>query len=693
MNIQIQNCNNILNGTVNIVEDALNIKYAINGTGKSTIAKAIFAESQQDTDALKLLKPYQFQTDEMDHNPTVIGLDNIRNIKIFDEEYINQYVYQPDELLKNSFEIFVKTQNYDQHMNQIQRLLSDIGRNFRDNPDMEELILAFSQFVDGCGKNKSGLAASSPLVKGFGKGNKISNIPEGLEVFSPYLNNTQNADNVKWLKWQSNGKKYLDMANQCPYCSGSIEHTKDKILRVSQEYNSKEIEHLDKMLKVFAQLKPYFSSDTNNQIETITNNAGNMNESQKNYLYEIKKQVETMLTHLKTLQYIGFQTLKDVNRMTSKLQSYIIDIDLFSHLQSDLMKEKINLINQSLEAVLEKAGRLQGEINQQNGLIRKTIEENSTAINEFLKCAGYEYVVAIEEIEDRYRMILKSANYDTEIESVKDHLSYGERNALALALFMFSVLKDNPDMVILDDPISSFDGNKKFALLNMLFMSEKCLRNRTVLMLTHDFNTVIDVIHTMPQNFNPRPHADFLSTINGNLIETTIEKRNIQSFHEIALKNLQEEIDTLNKAVYLRRLLEAEGNKDLEWQLLSNLFHKREEPIIQIHGNENREMTAEEIRIATAKIKEYIADFDYNTEYEKTQNRDCLIDLYRRSTNNYEKLQLYRILYNSNNENPVVKKFVNETFHVENDYLFQLNPREYDTIPQYIISECDKDIL
>lgn len=104
-------------------------------------------------------------------------------------------------------------------------------------------------------------------------------------------------------------------------------------------------------------------------------------------------------------------------------------------------------------------------------------------------------------------------------------------------------------------------------------------------------------------------------------------------------------------------------------------------------------MTAEEIRIATAKIKEYIADFDYNTEYEKTQNRDCLIDLYRRSTNNYEKLQLYRILYNSNNENPVVKKFVNETFHVENDYLFQLNPREYDTIPQYIISECDKDIL
>lgn len=36
---------------------------------------------------------------------------------------------------------------------------------------------------------------------------------------------------------------------------------------------------------------------------------------------------------------------------------------------------------------------------------------------------------------------------------------------------------------------------------------EECLRNRTVLLLTHDFNTVIDVIATMPYNFNPAPHG------------------------------------------------------------------------------------------------------------------------------------------------------------------------------------------
>ncbi|MGH4051266.1 MAG: hypothetical protein ACREVX_07920 [Clostridium sp.] len=37
-------------------------------------------------------------------------------------------------------------------------------------------------------------------------------------------------------------------------------------------------------------------------------------------------------------------------------------------------------------------------------------------------------------------------------------------------------------------------------------------------------------------------------------------------------------------------------------------------------------------------------------------------------------------------------KFVNETFHIENDYIFQLNSFKYEIIPQYIIDECNKDI-
>lgn len=43
MRLTIRNCNNIENGEFDITEGRLNIKYAINGTGKSTISKAIEA--------------------------------------------------------------------------------------------------------------------------------------------------------------------------------------------------------------------------------------------------------------------------------------------------------------------------------------------------------------------------------------------------------------------------------------------------------------------------------------------------------------------------------------------------------------------------------------------------------------------------------------------------------------------------
>ena len=424
----------------------------------------------------------------------------------------------------------------------------------------------------------------------------------------------------------------------------------------------------------------------------ITGNAGNMTTPQKRYLFEIKDQVQSVLELLRSLRRLGFDSLKDADRIADRLSQYKIDLGLYSHLQSDLMQNKVDIINSSLQKVIESAGRLQGEVNQQKRLVQRTISENSGTINDFLKCAGYNYQVSIEETEGgKYKLLLRPTSLTTEIDSVKNHLSYGERNALALALFMFSVLKENPDLVILDDPITSFDGNKKFALLNMLFLSERCLRNRTVLMLTHEFNTVIDVISTMPYNFSPAPHASFLIMTDGVLQEKVIAKSDIQSFKQIALSNIGSDSDILNKAVFLRRLYEADGNKGLGWNLLSNLFHKKEIPLIH-DENGQREMTQDEIAVATEEIQLYIVGFDYNQQYLRTQNTQELVSVYEQSGSNYEKLQIYRLLYNENHDNPVVKKFVNEAYHVENDYLFQLNPCDYETVPQYIIAECDADI-
>ena len=46
------------------------------------------------------------------------------------------------------------------------------------------------------------------------------------------------------------------------------------------------------------------------------------------------------------------------------------------------------------------------------------------------------------------------------LDAPNEHLSWGERHAFALIMFMFDAISKNADIIILDDPISSFDRNK-----------------------------------------------------------------------------------------------------------------------------------------------------------------------------------------------------------------------------------------
>lgn len=696
MRINIKNCNNIDSGYIDLNENELNVKYAINGTGKSTISKALEASIKHNDSEMKSLLPFKYYDNQESISPEVVGTDEFKNIAIFNEKYVEEYVFQPNELIKNSFEIFIKTSKYQENTKKIEKLLQNINITFAKHEELDNLIDTFKQFIEGFGKSKKGYAESGSIAKGIGKGNKIENIPKGLESYSIYL---KDKNNVRWLKWQMDGKSYLDLDIKCPYCANEVEENRKKtILKVGDEYNSNSIQHLVNMLNILDMLNPYFNNHTSLKIREITQNATEITDVQVNYLLEIKNQVESFLSQLMALKNIGFHSLKYSDKIEDELKGYIIDLTYYTHLNSELTNEKVKILNSTISDVLAEAGRLKGEINIQKNHIKNTIDEYNKEINEFLYYAGYKYKVSIEYDDVKnYHLILKHVDSESNINLASEHLSYGEKNAFALVLFMYDVLRTNPDLVILDDPISSFDGNKKFAILNMLFMGKRCLKERTILLLTHEFSTVIDTIKTMKRKLNINTSASFLCTKEGVLSEKGISKNNIKSFIDIAKSALDSEIDILNKLIYLRRLLEVQGDKNLAYQLLSNLFHKEEKPKKKFYDEQlNRpcfiDMSDCEIEEATNHIKEYVMNFDYNIEFNKTQDNITLKNLYDNSGSNYEKMQLYRIAFNENHTSDVVRKFINETFHVENDYLFQLDPREYDTVPQYIIDECDKEM-
>ncbi|WFU14650.1 hypothetical protein [Bradyrhizobium sp. CB3481] len=53
----------------------------------------------------------------------------------------------------------------------------------------------------------------------------------------------------------------------------------------------------------------------------------------------------------------------------------------------------------------------------------------------------------------------------------------------------------------------------------------------------------------------------------------------------------------------------------------------------------------------------------------------------------YEKIQLFRI-FNIEHDDDVIRKFINESYHIENEYVMQLNPHKFESIPEYIIDEA-----
>lgn len=691
MEISIIRCNNIEAGKIDIREATLNIKYAINGTGKSTLVKAIkcaIEEAETGKDILSALTPFKHRG--TDQKPEISGIEKIKSIRIFDESYVGEFAFQPDELIRGSFDIFINDEDYEKGIAKINELVEVIKKQLSSDLEIDELIQDFNTISSSFGREvKTGVHASSTIAKSFKNGNKVDNIPAELEPYKEYI---QHGDNFKWLTWQLGGKPYMDISCKCPFCTGELEEKRAVINKVSEVYEPKAIEGLNKIVSTFEKLSKYFSEATQKKIIEFLRSIDGYSPEQISYLLEIKRQIEDLRGLFVAAKSISFQSFKDVDKAIDALGRLRIDLELFTHLQSKETELKVNIINGALDKVIENAGLLQGSIAKQKKLIEGLVRRHSTSINEFLKSAGYRYTVdLIEDQNGQHKLKLIHNDLAEEVGDARAHLSYGEKNAFALILFMFDVLKSKPDLIVLDDPISSFDKNKKYAIVDMLFRREKSLKGRTVLMLTHDLDPILDMVYHHTDRFS-RPFVTFLENKHGTLSETEITKDCIKTFLEINQENLNAPINDVSKLVYLRRLLEITGSEEMAFQVVSNLIHKRVPPRYK-SGSIDRELTQEEFETGVAAIRNHIPNFDYHAILELVSDNARLSNIYRQCNSNYEKLHIYRIIFDDNErviESDVIQKFINEAFHIENNYIYQLNPCQFQIVPQFVIDECDR---
>ena len=104
------------------------------------------------------------------------------------------------------------------------------------------------------------------------------------------------------------------------------------------------------------------------------------------------------------------------------------------------------------------------------------------------------------------------------------------------------------------------------------------------------------------------------------------------------------------------------------------------------------EMEPAKFASGCAEISNHLNGFSYPDLLNQVADISALKMLYGASANGYEKLQVFRLL-GLDVGSSVIQKFINESYHIENEFICQLDPANFDTIPEYVILECDKILM
>lgn len=692
---EISNCNNICKANIEILPSFLNIKYAPNGTGKSTIAKAIQLISKEKN--LDDLQSYGIR-----EKPNVSSNQPIGDIFIFNEEFVNNFVFLKNEVIENSFEIFIKSNNYDEKLEALNERLQDLRIGLSQDQEIIEMREVIRNVISKIKLNNDGEIRKTPFIKSLLTKDHIFSIPTNLQKFRPFIESDYNVD---WIDWKNKGFAFDDI-HKCPFCTEELKDYYDTEKSIFMAcYTKSNAQNMKEVLSFFEALKKYIAEKKFVLLIDCIKYS-----SDEDLIYSTLKQFVNELDYVerKINAIANFDSYRirseEISLLDDKLNDLKLNLSLLDVFDSIEMKKLVTRINENIDSILVEVTSLKREVGTLKGLIEATAKRHKEDINNFLESSGINYEILIEVLsENKSKAILKYKDVNKnlhEVDDIKRHLSWGEKNAFALVLFMHYATSNNADLIILDDPISSFDSDKKYAIVNRLFKNngnDRTFYRKTVLLLTHDFEPVIDFI------VNGKPienivSATYLANKNGIITETEINKDAVLSHIKLLNEIIDDdEIYTIHRLIAIRKLIEHAQKSDEEksaYSIISSLIHGKEVPDKKI-DNDDLPMDSIEMELGTLYIKNRIPSFSYENVLNLELDSKSLIDVYNNENCSYLKLQLFRVFLELHGKrkglnDDVLLKYIDETYHIENDFLYALDFRKFDIVPDFIMKKCDE---
>lgn len=693
MNINIKNCNNIKNADITVEKNSLNIKYGMNGTGKSTIAKAI--ESREDLSELK--------TFGSDLEPEIEISENISNVAIFNNDFINRITFNGSEVIENGFEVFVKTDEYDRKRKEITDILNKLNRETFKDETINNLRNGFLNITNKIQLNANQTIKRNPAYKSILKKENMFEVPNSLEKYSEFIKDENK--NINWVDWKNKGFEF-DEKNKCPFCAEKLVETYAEEKEAFKEnYTKSGMKNLSEVLEALESIKDYLSIEQYKKLISCIKE--DKNEADIDFIYQ-KFMLEVTYLNDKFEKIYQFDSYNiknsEIGNLANKVRDLIINKEELEYFNNEIIFELIDNITKKINEIIAKITDLQAKTATLNTFIRNSINSSKEDINKFLETAGFNYKFDFDVSSENSSktILIYKGEEDINVDNIDKHLSWGEKNAFALVLFMYYAISKKAELIILDDPISSFDSNKKYAIINRLFENrsdKKSFYGKTVLMLTHDFEPIIDFIINNKPN-SGHAIAKYIKNSNNIVTEKEITKGNdIISIVKLSYTYAKDSsINIISRVNFLRKYIEHicvenyEENQ-LIYDMLSSLVHAKNYPDKQVNRDTYLRFTEEEFEKAQDCIRKYIEDFDYEEILNNYYNKEYIVEEFFKETNNYIKSQLFReyleVSGERNNLDNNLLKFIDEIYHIENDYIFTIDLIKFDTIPDYIIEKIN----
>lgn len=696
--VHMENCNNITIGDVEIEEGKLNIKYGINGTGKTTLSKAILCCNE--VDKLKNLKTFDSVGEA---NVTISPC--INKVLVFDEDFVNQVVFQENEVIGQSFEIFIKTPTYDAKKEQLDNHLNTLKKLMEENEEINGLREKLQKLTGKFSLTTSGKLSKKGALGSLLSKSNLYNIPNELEEYRPFINDKDN--NINWIAWKTQGDKF-DTIEKCPFCAEKLPEIHDERKKIfAKTYKKSDSQNLKEVVDLLESLSDYLEPTQFDKLMSYIKD-DTPEDTIQIVILKLYTELDLLIKKFDAIINFGKKqiVIADIGKLDLQINNMEIPKLLLEYFGGKHIDEIVDKINENVSSLKDELGILKKEMGELKGVIQATIYESQKDINEFLKTAGINYELEIQaEDEANSRTILKQcfSESKTDVTNIRNHLSWGEKNAFSLILFMYYAKNQNPDIIILDDPISSFDSNKKFAILHRMFKKDVgkkdvSLCGKTVLLLTHDFEPITDfiVVGKLPADLC---NASFIWNYNGKVQEKDI---NPSSDVKIILDEAQQiarnsYINIVSRIAFLRKYCELcskTGELDVVYEVLSCLIHGQEIKR-KVGNNTYVDIDQHEIDCAIACIKNFIPNFEYNLIKDTVYTEEGIKNLYNIETNAYLKIQLFRAFCEISEKVRIAPidgawyKFIDETYHIENDYLHYLDVLKFNIVPYYITKIVD----